>query len=144
MLCSGYRRPPHRPLQSGRGMRPSNTADTGPFQDAQRPAARVGARPRRLPLDELPQLINVLRDGMSRMGSRPLIAEEDRPIQGWDGRRLRLTPGMTGHRQILGSARIPLDEMVKIDFLYVTNWSLWLDIKILLRTVAYVAGRKGM
>jgi len=91
MLCSGYRRPPHRPLQSGRGMRPSNTADTGPFQDAQRPAARVGARPRRLPLDELPQLINVLRDGMSRMGSRPLIAEEDRPIQGWDGRRLRLT-----------------------------------------------------
>jgi len=43
-----------------------------------------------------------------------------------------------------GSARIPLDEMVKIDYLYVTNWSLWLDIKILLRTVAYVAGRKGM
>ena len=51
---------------------------------------------------------------------------------------------MTGHWQILGSARIPLNEMVKIDYLYVTNWSLWNDVKILLRTVPYVIRRKGL
>ena len=80
---------------------------------------------------------------MSLVGPRPLVVEEDRRIQGWHRRRLQLTPGMTGHWQILGSARIPLHEMVKIDYLYVTNWSLWNDVKILVRTIPYVAGRQG-
>jgi lipopolysaccharide/colanic/teichoic acid biosynthesis glycosyltransferase len=78
------------------------------------------------------------------VGPRPLVVEEDRRIQGWHRRRLQLTPGITGHWQILGSARIPLNEMVKIDYLYVTNWSLWNDVKILLRTIPVVIGRRGL
>ena len=81
---------------------------------------------------------------MSLVGSRPLIAEEDRWFLGWDSRRLQLTPGMIGHWQILGSAWIALQETVKIEYLRATNWWLWLDIKTLLRTIADVAGRKGM
>ena len=95
-------------------------------------------------LDEMPQLINVLRGEMSLVGPRPLVVDEDSLVQGWHRRRLHLTPGMTGHWQILGSARIPLPEMVKIDYLYVANWSLWTDLKILLRTVPYLLRRRGM
>jgi lipopolysaccharide/colanic/teichoic acid biosynthesis glycosyltransferase len=81
---------------------------------------------------------------MSLVGPRPLVAEEDDRIHGWRRRRLQLTPGMTGHWQILGSARIPLHEMVNIDYLYVTNWSLWNDVKILIRTIPYVVARRGI
>ena len=61
-----------------------------------------------------------------------------------DRRRLHLTPGMTGHWQIAGSSRVPLSEMVKLDYLYVANWSLWTDLKILMRTSAYVTARRGI
>jgi lipopolysaccharide/colanic/teichoic acid biosynthesis glycosyltransferase len=80
---------------------------------------------------------------MSLVGPRPLILDEDLQITGWDRRRLMLTPGMTGHWQILG-ARVPLSEMVKIDYLYVAGWSLWADVKLLARTVLYVVARRGM
>ena len=95
-------------------------------------------------LDELPQLQNVLRGEMSLVGPRPLVIDEDSLLEGWRRRRLHLTPGMTGHWQILGSARLPLEEMARIDYLYVSNWSLWLDVKILLRTIPYVLTAKGM
>jgi exopolysaccharide biosynthesis polyprenyl glycosylphosphotransferase len=105
---------------------------------------RVGRFLRKTSLDELPQLVNVLRGEMSLVGPRPLITEEDSQVLGWDRRRLHLTPGMTGHWQILGSARIPLREMAKIDYLYVTGWTLWKDIKILVRTVPHVLARRGV
>ncbi|NUT56863.1 MAG: exopolysaccharide biosynthesis polyprenyl glycosylphosphotransferase, partial [Thermoleophilia bacterium] len=88
---------------------------------------RVGRLLRRTALDELPQLLNVWRGEMSLVGPRPLVVDEDAKIEGLDRSRLHLTPGMTGHWQILGSAKIPLHEMVGIDYLYVANWSLWTD-----------------
>jgi exopolysaccharide biosynthesis polyprenyl glycosylphosphotransferase len=99
---------------------------------------------RRTNLDELPQLFNVLRGEMSLVGPRPLIPAEDERIVGWDRRRLVLTPGITGHWQVLGSSRVPIDEMVAIDYLYVSNWSLWLDLKLLLRTIPHVLARRGL
>jgi exopolysaccharide biosynthesis polyprenyl glycosylphosphotransferase len=105
---------------------------------------RLGRFLRRTSLDELPQFINVLRGEMSLVGPRPLIHDEDLLIEGWQRRRLVVKPGMTGLWQIFGSARIPLPEMVKIDYMYGANWSIWLDLKILLRTIPYVLGRRGL
>jgi exopolysaccharide biosynthesis polyprenyl glycosylphosphotransferase len=122
-----------------------NEAGGGLFKIENDPrVTRVGRFVRRTSLDELPQLLNVLRGDMALVGPRPLVIDEDRLVEGWQRRRLMLTPGMTGLWQIYGSARIPLNEMVKIDYLYGANWSLWLDVKILLRTVPFVLGRRGL
>jgi exopolysaccharide biosynthesis polyprenyl glycosylphosphotransferase len=122
-----------------------NEANGGLFKIERDPRiTRVGRLLRRTSLDELPQLLNVLRGEMSLVGPRPLIVDEDARVQSWDRRRLHLTPGMTGHWQILGSARVPFQEMVQIDYRYVTSWSLWNDVKLLLRTVPYMLARRGM
>jgi exopolysaccharide biosynthesis polyprenyl glycosylphosphotransferase len=104
---------------------------------------RVGRHLRRLSLDELPQLWNVLRGQMSMVGPRPLIEIEDERVQGWARGRLDLTPGITGYWQVLGRTRIPFEEMVKLDYLYVMNWSLWEDVRLMLRTLPVVLGGKG-
>ncbi len=105
---------------------------------------RVGSFIRKTSIDELPQLINVLRGDMSLVGPRPLVPEEDGAISGWYRRRSQITPGITGVWQLLGSVRIPLEEMAKLDYMYVANWSLWSDIKILVRTGVHVLGRRGL
>jgi lipopolysaccharide/colanic/teichoic acid biosynthesis glycosyltransferase len=104
---------------------------------------RVGARLRRYSLDELPQLFNVLRGDMSLVGPRPLVTEEDRLFSGWQRRRYHVAPGITGPWQILGSSRVPVEDMLTLDYLYCSSWSLWLDAKILARTIPYVLSRRS-
>jgi exopolysaccharide biosynthesis polyprenyl glycosylphosphotransferase len=101
---------------------------------------RVGDFLRRTSLDELPQLFNVLKGEMSLVGPRPLVTDEDALVCGLDRSRLHLTPGMTGPWQVLGS-RVPMQEMVGLDYIYVANWSLWLDLKLLIHTVRHVLRR---
>jgi lipopolysaccharide/colanic/teichoic acid biosynthesis glycosyltransferase len=126
-------------------LRHRNEAKEGLFKIADDPrVTRVGKLLRKSALDELPQLFNIIAGEMSLVGPRPLVIDEDRRVEGWYRRRLELMPGMTGPWQILGPARVPLREMGAIDYLYVANWSLWGDIKILLRTVPHVLGRRGL
>ncbi len=104
---------------------------------------RVGRLLRLASLDELPQLWNVLKGDMSLVGPRPLVAEEDSMVDDWARGRLDLTPGITGLWQVLGRTSIPFEEMVKLDYLYVTNWSLWGDVRLILRTLPAVLRRRG-
>jgi exopolysaccharide biosynthesis polyprenyl glycosylphosphotransferase len=96
---------------------------------------RVGRFLRRYSLDELPQLIDVVRGEMSLVGPRPLILEEDSFVNDWARRRLSLKPGITGPWQVLGRDEIPFAEMVELDYSYVTNWSISGDLKLVLLTV---------
>ena len=105
---------------------------------------RIGGFLRRSSLDELPQLLNVLRGEMSLVGPRPLPEAEDAMVAGWARGRLDLTPGISGLWQVLGRTAIPFEEMVKLDYMYVTNWSLWLDLRLMLQTLPAVFGRRGV
>jgi exopolysaccharide biosynthesis polyprenyl glycosylphosphotransferase len=104
---------------------------------------RVGRWLRRTSLDELPQLINVLKGDMSLVGPRPLIENEDRQVEGRFRQRLVSSPGLTGPWQIHGRSEIPFEEMINLDYLYVMNWSLWGDVKLMLRTVHAVVHGQG-
>ena len=96
---------------------------------------RLGRFLRRWRMDELPQLLNVLSGSMSLVGPRPLILDEDQHVSSWARRRLDLKPGITGLWQVLGASDIPFDEMTKLDYLYVTNWSLREDLRLILLTL---------
>lgn len=122
-----------------------NEAGEGMFKIASDPrVTSVGRSLRRSKIDELPQLFNVLAGKMSLVGPRPLVVEEDEQIIGLDRRRLHLTPGMTGPWQILGSNAVPITEMAKLDYLYIANWSLWEDVRILAQTLFLVVNRTGV
>jgi exopolysaccharide biosynthesis polyprenyl glycosylphosphotransferase len=96
---------------------------------------RVGKLLRKTSLDELPQLFNVLRGDMSVVGPRPPIPYEVENYQVWHRKRLDMKPGITGLWQVSGRNRLPFDEMVRMDLYYIENWSLLLDLKIILQTL---------
>jgi lipopolysaccharide/colanic/teichoic acid biosynthesis glycosyltransferase len=104
---------------------------------------RMGRWLRRLSLDELPQLVNVLRGTMSLVGPRPPLPVEVRAYPEDMRRRLVVVPGMTGLWQVSGRADLPWEEAVRLDLRYVENWSLSLDLVILLRTLSAVIRSSG-
>ena len=104
---------------------------------------RVGGVLRRFSLDEIPNLLNVLRGEMSLVGPRPLPVRDYELLEDWHRKRSLVLPGMTGLWQIAGRSDLSFDELVRLDFYYIERWSLWLDITILARTIPAVVGRKG-
>ena len=104
---------------------------------------RVGKILRRTSLDEVPQLINVLMGDMSIVGPRPPIPYEVEAYELWHRKRLDMKPGLTGLWQVSGRNRLPFEEMVRLDLFYIENWSLLLDLKIILRTGFVMIGREG-
>ena len=103
----------------------------------------LGRCMRRFSIDELPQLLNVLFGQMSLVGPRPPLPREVVKYNSWQLKRLRVRPGITGPWQVQGRSHLPFDDMVRLDLYYIENWSLWLDLKILLRTVPVVLTGSG-
>jgi exopolysaccharide biosynthesis polyprenyl glycosylphosphotransferase len=104
---------------------------------------RVGHLLRRVSLDELPQVLNVLRGEMSLVGPRPLPVRDYLKLEDWHRKRYLVLPGMTGLWQVSGRIALSFDDLVRLDFYYLENWSVWLDITILAKTVPAVLSRRG-
>jgi exopolysaccharide biosynthesis polyprenyl glycosylphosphotransferase len=119
-------------------------ADGRLFKDPNDPRiTKVGRLLRRYSVDELPQLINVLRGDMSVIGPRPPLPKEVAEYDEWHLQRLLVKPGLTGLWQINGRSNLSFDEMVRLDLYYAENWSPWLDSRILLRTLPAVLLGRG-
>jgi lipopolysaccharide/colanic/teichoic acid biosynthesis glycosyltransferase len=104
---------------------------------------RVGGVLRRLSLDEIPNVVNVLRGEMSLVGPRPLPLRDYERLEPWHRRRYNVLPGITGLWQVAGRSDLTFDDLVRLDFYYLENWSIWLDISILFRTPAAILSRRG-
>ena len=103
----------------------------------------VGRFLRRWSLDELPQLFNVLRGEMSLVGPRPLPQRDYERLEDWHRKRYLVLPGMTGLWQVSGRSELDFDELVRLDFLYLERWSVFLDLSILLKTIPAVIRARG-
>jgi lipopolysaccharide/colanic/teichoic acid biosynthesis glycosyltransferase len=113
-----------------------NGSDKNVFKIVDDPrVTSIGRFLRKTSLDELPQFINVFKGEMSLVGPRPPLSYELDHYQEWHKRRLAVKPGLTGLWQVSGRSTVPFDEMVALDLHYIENWSLLLDVKIILRTV---------
>ncbi len=103
----------------------------------------VGRFLRRYSLDELPQLFNVVRGEMSLVGPRPLPERDFQRLEEWHKKRYLVTPGITGLWQVSGRSELDFDDLVRLDFLYLERWSVFLDLSILVKTVPAVLTRRG-
>jgi exopolysaccharide biosynthesis polyprenyl glycosylphosphotransferase len=103
----------------------------------------IGRALRRFSLDELPNVINVLRGEMSLVGPRPLPVRDYERLEPWHRRRYHVLPGVTGLWQVAGRSDLPFDDLVRLDFYYLENWSIWLDIAILFKTLPAVIATRG-
>jgi exopolysaccharide biosynthesis polyprenyl glycosylphosphotransferase len=103
---------------------------------------RVGSFLRRFSLDEIPQVLNVLRGEMSLVGPRPLPVRDYELLEPWHRKRYLVLPGMTGLWQVAGRSSLGFDDLVRLDFYYLEHWSIWLDISIMLKTVPAVFGAR--
>ncbi len=122
----------------------SNEASGALFKIQDDPrVTRVGRVLRRLSLDEIPQIVNVLRSQMSLVGPRPLPLRDYRLLEDWHRARYAVLPGMTGLWQISGRSGLDFDDLVRLDFTYLENWSVWLDITIIAKTIPAVLTRRG-
>jgi exopolysaccharide biosynthesis polyprenyl glycosylphosphotransferase len=125
-------------------LEPANEASGALFKIRDDPrVSPVGAFLRRLSLDEVPQLLNVLRGEMSLVGPRPLPLRDYQKLEAWHRKRYLVLPGLTGLWQISGRSNLDFDDLVRLDFFYLENWSIWLDISILLKTLPAVISRRG-
>jgi exopolysaccharide biosynthesis polyprenyl glycosylphosphotransferase len=104
---------------------------------------RVGRFLRRFSLDELPQLVNVVRGEMSLVGPRPLPLRDFERLEEWHKKRYLVLPGITGLWQVSGRSDLDFDDLVRLDFLYLERWSILLDLSILLKTIPAVLSRRG-
>jgi lipopolysaccharide/colanic/teichoic acid biosynthesis glycosyltransferase len=103
----------------------------------------VGRLLRRFSLDELPQLFNVVRGQMSLVGPRPLPERDYERLQDWHKKRYLVMPGITGLWQVSGRSDLDFDDLVRLDFLYLERWSVFLDLSILVKTIPAVFTRRG-
>jgi lipopolysaccharide/colanic/teichoic acid biosynthesis glycosyltransferase len=103
----------------------------------------VGRFLRRYSLDEFPNILNVLRGEMSLVGPRPLPLRDHAKLDQWHRRRSDVLPGMTGLWQIAGRSDLNFDDLVRLDVYYLENWSIWLDVTILVKTLPAVIGQRG-
>ncbi|WP_342388781.1 sugar transferase [Salinicoccus bachuensis] len=111
-------------------------------KDAER-LTKFGKIIRRLKIDELPQLMNVLKGDMSLVGPRPTVEEQTKEYDAYQQKRLEMRPGMTGLAQVNGNTHLTWEERIEYDVAYVKHYSLWLDVKILLKTVLIVLFGEG-
>jgi len=122
----------------------ANEADGAIFKIRDDPrVTRVGGVLRRLSIDELPQLWNVLRGEMSLVGPRPLPLRDFERLDDLHKKRYLVLPGLTGLWQVSGRSALSFDELVRLDFYYIETWSIWLDLTIMARTIPVVLGRRG-